>query len=38
MKNNIFSDNIAKPIWIEDNKVNHYVDFKTEFELKLMMF
>lgn len=34
MNKNILSDNGAKPIWIGNNKANHYVDFKTEFELK----
>ncbi|MBR4073203.1 MAG: family 78 glycoside hydrolase catalytic domain [Clostridia bacterium] len=30
---NIFSLNMAKPIWTNTNKVNHYVDFKTNFHI-----
>ena len=34
MKNNIFKEFNAKPIWSRENKNNHYVDFKKDFTLE----
>lgn len=31
IENNIFKNFNAKPIWLDTNKVNHYVDFKEKF-------